>query len=444
MNRSLTGKWLLFSLFLRLLREPMQSWMMKFWLNNHDQSEWPDFPVYQPDGARHVTRAEDHPPKEVIETMCSESFFTHHKYLYVESIQSSVAGAVDEDQYEFRETSNISLSLHQGSSVSYQSTRESLSTVDLSRDRSSKFGQGQQTVEQGRESIDYYYSYPAVEEMFCEERGCSMSQPEDASSDNEQYELCESPDRSCGSKFGRGKQTDEQEGELIESRDHYFSYPLVEEMFSDEGLDSLSPIEGEVSAHPQTKIVQTSYHEDEKEHDNRVVFPSFQPQEVCHPPETEEIYSFPGDYDISGNDEGGVEVEDGPRHELRLENNTVYRELDKTTEGYMPLSIEQRTEEQPCFITSDTKELSTPLPQNTGNDSSADCYSCVDLLVQGPHQGQDDERFSSGPTNSTEISQNMEYILKCDSNEDMACQKLLKDVDCFYQDIVQGMGKVSA
>lgn len=353
MNRSLTGKWVLCSYFLRLLREPMQSWMMKLWLNNHDESERPDLPIYQPEGACHVTRAEEHPSKDVIEKMCSESFFTHHKYLYVESIQRSVAGTVDEDQYEFRESPDISQSLHQGSSVSHQSPRESLASVGLSRDRSSKFGQGQQTVAQGGETIesrDYYYSYPAVEEMFGEERGCSMSQPEDAISDHEQYELCESPHISQSS---RGSSVN----------------------------------------------------------------------------------------DISENNEGGVDVEDGPKHDLRLENNTAYKELDKTNQGYMPLSIEQRTGEQPCFITSDTKKSSTPLPQYGGNDSSAEFYSCVDLLVQGPHQGQEDERFSSGPINSTEIFQNMEYKLKYDSNEDMAIQKLLKDAEFLYQDIVQGRKK---
>ena len=524
-----------------------------------------------------MTSAEEHPSKEVIEKMCSESYFTHHKYLYVESNQRHVPGlgAVDEDQYEFRETPNISQSLHQGSSVPYQLTRESLLTVGLSRDRSSKFGQGQQAVEQEGEPIesrDYYYSYAAVDEMFGEQRGCSISQPEDAFSDHDQNELCESPGGSCNYKFGQGKQTVEQVGESIESRDYYYSYPavdemfgeeracsisqpedafshheqyelcespggscnykfgqgqqaieqesepiessdyyysnpavdemfgeergcsmsqpedafsdydqyelcespgdgcnykfgqgkqtveiegelvesidhyypVVEEMFGDEGGFSLSPVEGEVSAHPQAKIVQTSYHGDEKEHDNRVVFLSFQPQEFCHSPKTEEMYASRGANGISENEEVGVEVEHGHRHEPCLENNTVYRDLDKTTEGYMPLSIEQRTEEKPCFITSDTKELSTSLPQNIGNDSSAECYSCVDILVQGPHQGQEDERFSSEPINSAEISQNMEYIMKCDSNEDMAIQKLLKAAECLYQDIVQGREKVSA
>ena len=229
----------------------MQSWMMKLWLNNHDESKWPDLPIYQPEGACHVTRAEEHPSEEDIQKMCSESFFTSHKYLYIESIQRSVEGTADEGQYEFlSEFLNIPQLIHQGASVPYQPPRESLSTVGLSRNCSSKFGQGQQTVEQG----------------------------------------------------------------------------------------------------------------------------------------------------------GG---------------------------------------EQPSFITSDTRELRTPLPQYGGKDSFADFYSCVDLLVQGPDQGQEDERSSTGPKNSTEIFQDVEYKykLKCDSNEDIAVQKLLKDAECLYKDIVQGKVK---
>ena len=38
--------------------------------------------------------------------------------------------------------------------------------------------------------------------------------------------------------------------------------------------------------------------------------------------------------------------------------------------------------------------------------------------------------------NSAEILQNVEYKLKCDSDEDLAVQKLLKDAECLYQDIV--------
>ena len=405
--------------------------MMKLWLNNHDESEWPDLPVYQSEGACHVTGAEEHPSKEVIEKMCSESFFTHHKYLYVESTQRRVAGTVDEEQYVFPESPIISKSLHQGSSASNQSPRGFLSTVGFSRDRSSKFGPGEKTVEQGGESMDsrdYYYSYPVVEEMFGKERGCSMTPPDDAFSDTvdqELYELCESPhvalssqgssvpyhssreflsatrvspDRSCSSKFGQGEQTIEQEGELTESCDDYYSYPAVEEVFGDEGDGPLSPPEDEFSASPQKKLVQTGHYGYEQVHDNRVVF-------------------LDGADDISENDEGGFEDEDGPKH-VRLEDNTVYRELDKTNVGYMPLSKEQRSGEKPCFINSDSKELNTPMPQYSGDDSSAECYMCVDLLVESPRQGQDeDKRSSSGPLDSAEIFQNLEYKVKCDSNE---------------------------
>ena len=330
----------------------MQSWMMKLWLNNHDESKWPDLPIYQPEAACHVTRAEEHPSEEDIQKMCSESFFTPHKYLYIESIQRSVEGTADEGQYEFRESPNIPQLIHKVASVSYQPPRESLSTVGP------KFGQGHQTVEQGGESMgsrDDYYSYPAVEEMCCEVRGCPMSQPEAAFSDT------------------------------------------VDQEQSDELCQSLH-----ISQYSQGSSV------------------SYQ-----------------------SSDEGRVDFEDGPKHEPRLENNTGYRELDKTNQSYMSLSIGQRSGERPSFITSDTTESRTPLPQYGGKDSIAEFYSCVDLLVQGPDQGQEDERSSTGPKNSIEIFQDMEYKYKpkCDSYEDMAVQKLLEDAECLYQDIVQGKVK---
>lgn len=305
----------------------MQSWMMQLWLNNHDKRDWPDQPIYQPEDACHVTGAEEHPSKEVIEKMCSESFFSQHKYLYVESIQQRFTSTVDEEDYESTEPANTSQSLQQESSIHCQSSRESLSTARLFSDHSSKFGQGEQEVESIGNG-DYYYSSPAVEDTLGEERGCSMCQPEDAFS------------------------------EMVD-QDHYELYEF--------------------------------------------------PEDSCHPQKTQEMY--------------------GPKHELRLENSTGYRELDKTNVDYMPLSKEQSNGEEPC------------LPQYSGDDSSTECYMCVDLLVEDPHQRQEDDRSSSGPMNSAEILQNVEYKLKCDSSEDLAIQKLLKDAECLYQDIVQGRKK---
>ena len=301
----------------------MQSWMMQLWLNNHDEREWPDQPIYQPEDACHVTGAEEHPSKEDIEKMCSESFFTQHKYLYVESIQQRFTSTVDEEGYDPVEPSQ---SLQQESSIRCQSSREALSTARLFPDHGSKFGQGEHEVE-SIGNRDHYYSYPAVEDTLVEERGCSMSQPEDAYSDmvDQDYERYEAP------------------------------------------------------------------------------------EDFCHPPKTQEIY--------------------GPKHELRLENNTAYRDLDKTNVDYMPLLEEQSNGEEPC------------LPQYSGDESYTECYMCVDLLVEDPHQRQEDERSSSGPMNSADILQNVEYKLKCDSNEDLAIQKLLKDAECLYQDILQGRKK---
>ena len=63
----------------------MLSWIMALWLNKHEKSEWPVLPVSQPDDAIHVTNSEEHPSREDIEKMCSQGFFTRHKYLYVDS-----------------------------------------------------------------------------------------------------------------------------------------------------------------------------------------------------------------------------------------------------------------------------------------------------------------------------------------------------------------------
>ena len=63
----------------------MKSWIMKLWLTKHDESEWPDLSICQPQDACHVTDSEHHPSKEVIEKMCSEDFFAKHEYKYVAS-----------------------------------------------------------------------------------------------------------------------------------------------------------------------------------------------------------------------------------------------------------------------------------------------------------------------------------------------------------------------
>ena len=67
----------------------MLSWIMALWLNKHEKSEWPVLPVSQPDDAIHVTNSEEHPSREDIEKMCSQGFFTRHKYLYVDSVRQN-------------------------------------------------------------------------------------------------------------------------------------------------------------------------------------------------------------------------------------------------------------------------------------------------------------------------------------------------------------------
>lgn len=73
----------------------MKSWIMTFWLANHDKSEWPDLTICQTEDACHVTDTKNHPSKDVIEKMCSDEFYAKHKYKYVDV--SSVTVKDDED-----------------------------------------------------------------------------------------------------------------------------------------------------------------------------------------------------------------------------------------------------------------------------------------------------------------------------------------------------------
>ena len=68
---------------------------MRSWLERHDENEWPDLTICQTEDACHVTDLKSHPSKEVIEKMCSDEFFTKHKYKYVDV--PSVTVRDDED-----------------------------------------------------------------------------------------------------------------------------------------------------------------------------------------------------------------------------------------------------------------------------------------------------------------------------------------------------------
>ena len=79
----------------------MLSWIMTLWLNKHEKSEWPVLPVSQPDDAIHVTNSEEHPPREDIEKMCSQGFFTRHKYLYVDSVRQNEPDTAEVYEYDY-------------------------------------------------------------------------------------------------------------------------------------------------------------------------------------------------------------------------------------------------------------------------------------------------------------------------------------------------------
>ena len=65
-------------------REPMNSWIMKHWLETHNKNEHPDLSITQGNDAFHVLDESCHPPEESIKRMCSQGFFSKHKYKYVE------------------------------------------------------------------------------------------------------------------------------------------------------------------------------------------------------------------------------------------------------------------------------------------------------------------------------------------------------------------------
>ena len=79
----------------------MLSWIMTLWLNKHEKSEWPVLPVSQPDDAIHVTNSEEHPSREDIKKMCSQGFFTRHKYLYVDSVRQNETDTAEVYEYDY-------------------------------------------------------------------------------------------------------------------------------------------------------------------------------------------------------------------------------------------------------------------------------------------------------------------------------------------------------
>ena len=76
----------------------MTSWMMSLWLKNHEESEWPDLSISQPEGACHVSIKDESHFERAIEEMCSEGFFTVHGYRYVQG--NAAAERVPDELYD--------------------------------------------------------------------------------------------------------------------------------------------------------------------------------------------------------------------------------------------------------------------------------------------------------------------------------------------------------
>ena len=72
----------------------MTSWIMQLWLQNHDESEWPDLSIRQTDDASHVLDEDhQHPSIQNIKKMCSEEFFAKHTYRYVQEADNNCNGS---------------------------------------------------------------------------------------------------------------------------------------------------------------------------------------------------------------------------------------------------------------------------------------------------------------------------------------------------------------
>ena len=84
----------------------MTSWIMRFWLESHDESEWPDLTICQTEVACHVTDMRSRPSKEVIEKMYSYEFFANHKYKHVDVPSVTVRDDEDDDYSFFSKAGN--------------------------------------------------------------------------------------------------------------------------------------------------------------------------------------------------------------------------------------------------------------------------------------------------------------------------------------------------
>ncbi|KAL9950624.1 hypothetical protein ACROYT_G043149 [Oculina patagonica] len=431
-------------------REPMKSWMMTLWLNNHEKREWPELPIFQPEDACHVTRAEEHPSKEVIETMCSEGFFTHHKYRYIEMAQRSVTDTVDEEVYECCEPHQ---SAPESLPLDHHSDPECSSTVSISlvegdvtdptgllhdtRNYSYRpTSPREQTAEQNSElpeSDDSKYSYQTAEEEPYEYYNLPESPTEclstDSISSDHNSELAEgdvtdptgnserpSHDTTNDShrRTSLRKQTAEQDSEFSGSNDSNSSYAAYEEMLVDESGCSTCQPEDAFFVNLQYKLTQkqSNYRENEKEEEPNS---SHYVNEICE------------------DDAGEAEVD---MREIRLDDDAGYKELNTSNKDYMPLTKDHLKAEEPCYINSENEDFKTKLTQCSSHNSVDKCYMCVDL-GQGLQRGQEDERSSTDPVNSVEYYQIMDNQLNYDPHEDMAIQDLLNAAECLYQDILQ-------
>lgn len=137
----------------------MKSWIMTFWLANHDKSEWPDLTICQTEDACHVTDTKNHPSKDVIEKMCSDEFYAKHKYKYVDVSSVTVKDDEDYDYSDCLKVGNSETNESLDISSEYQAAYSSPNPVE----RDDKFMGMNQEPQEPHDSDSGYLCPVAIE-----------------------------------------------------------------------------------------------------------------------------------------------------------------------------------------------------------------------------------------------------------------------------------------
>ena len=401
----------------------MLSWIMTLWLNKHEKSNWPVLPIYQPEDACHVTKTEEHPSKEDIEKMCSQGFFTSHKYWYVESVHRTTIEPVDEDLYESLPpnedvpgpTGSSTVLLHETNDDTYQimSTEEHTADFVESNDSISSH-QAVEEIESGsvhRRTIetvgeDLYGSLPPGEDVPGPTGSSAVLLHE---TNDDTYQVMN---------------TQEHTADFDESNDNHSisSHQAVDEIHSGEGDCSMSQPEDASSVTLENNLQnQTKYFRDDKEYNDIVAFSSSYYGDFCHAINTDQHPSDEASNKVEDDLARFDIAKDDSKGDLILQEKAGYKELALPSEGYMPLRNDQEIAKLSSYINLQTEELGAKLLQTECSSKGtldAHCYMCVYLLGLRQRQGKKYHVPNSESTSFNKHDNNMEHQLNDDPDVD--------------------------